>query len=579
VLLQNDVTSALYSLSTVLEVLKNVTEGDADVLHLTLTASFDLCEAMLKKNCEHELKESICYALLNIATDGAAVKRRSQLAAVLPLSISKHAAYILVQLCHGCHAQWRAAFLERVRQVWPKCSRPLQYALCSITFNEDGAEGAHASRALTSSSDFTRSSIYENPACRCHYEPPSRRHSRSRSRTPERSSRIHERSHRRSRSTRRARSRSKSRSRTQQQQQQHRRHKSQSSRRCSDSMSRSSSSSRQQQQQQQQRRRESSSARSDVPSVANTTASAAPSAKWSKKQEVPTARSSAGSSTANAGHSNVALAIAAAPDAVAAIPNQVPLVSLTRNHETKAAEPPDMMDLSASEWNALKKAADSLKYDVKDKPSQLYFGKRLNLQSTQVKILCTEARVPTAPAQVLDEDEFYSIVEHIIKKAEEINYYVKEREIRVKQLKTRKNTNTNTISGSSSTDSTCGDRSSVGPTAAAVPVAVPSSSSERSMSPQHGRCSAKVKVEHDAVGTTAATAIASATFIDGDSTAAEYRHSYAANRVSDPQEHSNATTVNGGAHVYNGMPQQVKRTILLQLSCHLCVRCDLLWQS
>jgi hypothetical protein len=92
--------AALYSLSTVLEVLQNVTEGQADVLHLTLTACFDLCEALLKQNCEHELKESICYALLNIVTNST-VEHRG-LAAVLPATITKHAAYTLVQLCHGC---------------------------------------------------------------------------------------------------------------------------------------------------------------------------------------------------------------------------------------------------------------------------------------------------------------------------------------------------------------------------------------------------------------------------------------------------------------------------------------------
>jgi hypothetical protein len=232
-----------------------------------------------------------------------------------------------------------------------------------------------------------------------------------------------------------------------------------------------------------------------------------------------------------------------------------------------------MMDLSANEWNALKKAADSLKYDVKDKPSQLYFGKKLNLKSTQVKILCTEARVPTAPAQVLDEDEFYSIVEHIVKKAEEIEYYVKERNDRVQQLKAGKNTNTNS---GSSTASCCGESTGIEAAAAVpAPVAVLSSSSERSMSP-HDVYPAKIKVEHDTEHTAAATTAPSATIIR-DTTAAEYRN-------------DNATTGHGNAYTYNGVPLQVGHTVLHEalklpsckrdVSCtvrllhHLSMRCD-----
>jgi hypothetical protein len=555
----------------VLKVLQRVVTGAQ--LQQTLVTCFDLCVVTLKRNCQHELKERICYALLHIAANTAPERSDSD---PLPASIRQQAGYTLMHLCNGCRGGWMREFLQSVRRALQSCSTDVTGVLqnllggdtthraserCELSDHshpKHTARPSHtdrAGRAQTSSisghSD-ARSSIYENSARRTsHYEPASRRHSRSRSRTAERSSRTHERARSRTseRSTRgraRSRSRSRSRSRTQQQQQQQqRRHKSQSSRRRSDSRSRSSSSSRQQQQ---QRRRDSSSARSDAPSVANTTASAAPSAKWSKKQEAPTARASS-SSTAHTGHSKVALAIAAAPDAVAAIPNQVPLVSLTRNHETKAAEPPDMMNLSANEWNALSKAADKLKYDVKDKPSQLYFGKKLNLKSTQVKILCTEARVPTAPAQVLDEDEFYSIVEHIVKKAEEIEYYVKERENRVRQLKTGKNANTNTNS-SSNIGSCCGEGSSARH-AAAVPASVPilSSSSERSMSP-HDVCSSKVKVEHDALHTAAAT-IDSGTAIDSGTTAAEYRN-------------GDATAGYGDAYTYSGVPQQVRYAIIVK---------------
>jgi hypothetical protein len=218
-----------------------------------------------------------------------------------------------------------------------------------------------------------------------------------------------------------------------------------------------------------------------------------------------------------------------------------------------------MMDLSANEWNALKKAASKLKYDVKDKPSQLYFGKKLNLKSTQVKILCTEARVPTAPAQVLDEDEFYSIVEHIVKKAEEIEFYVKERESRVKQLKTGKNTNTNS---GSSTASCCGESTGVEAAAAVpAPVAVLSSSSERSVSP-HDVHASKVKVEPETVDTAAATT-ASATAADSGTTAAEYRDGYATSG-GDVQRYRDATAGYGDAYTYNGVPQQVRYAILVK---------------
>jgi hypothetical protein len=214
-----------------------------------------------------------------------------------------------------------------------------------------------------------------------------------------------------------------------------------------------------------------------------------------------------------------------------------------------------MMDLSVSEWKAFKTAADKLQYDVKDKPSQLYFGKKLNLKNTQVKILCSEARVPTAPAQVLDEDEFYSIVEHIVKRAEEIEHYVKERDDRVKQLKTGKNTNTNTNSGSS-TSSCCGEGTGVEHAAAvAVPVAVLSSISERSMSP-HDVCSSKVKIEHATVDIAAATATA----VDDDATAAEYTNGYAANGVNSTQQHSDDSTGYGHAYFCNEESQQVGRT-------------------
>eukprot|EP00953_Heterococcus_sp_UTEX-ZZ885_P013233 7563-Heterococcus_DN1.PRE.3 len=196
------------------------------------------------------------------------------------------------------------------------------------------------------------------------------------------------------------------------------------------------------------------------------------------------------------------------------------------------------MDLSANEWNALKKAADSLKYDVKDKPSQLY------------------SRVPTAPAQVLDEDEFYSIVEHIVKKAEEIEYYVNGRENRVKQLKTGKYTNTNS---SSSTGSCCGEGSSVGHAAAvSAPVPVLSCSSERSVLP-HDVCSSEVKVEPDTLHT-AAAAIDSGTPTDSGTTAAEYRDGYATSG-GDVQRYRDATAGYGDAYTYNGVPQQLNNHV------------------
>jgi hypothetical protein len=256
---------------------------------------------------------------------------------------------------------------------------------------------------------------------------------------------------------------------------------------------------------------------------------------------------------------SAARAVAAAADAVAAIPNRVPLTALTRNHETKAAEPPDMMGLSVSEWSALKTAVDKLEDNGSDKPSQLYFGKKLNLKSTQVKILCTEARVPTAPAQVLNEDEYYSIIEHIQIRADEIEHYVKARDDAVKQLAASTGNNSTNSSSSSSGDAT----------AVSEPVAVLSTSSERSTSSHHGVCSVRQReLEH-------ATSTAASTTAVGTN-ATEYRYECAANgaSASDTQQHSDtiAASYSSDGYKHNRLPQQVLLLALQLFIIPICAR-------
>jgi hypothetical protein len=109
-----------------------------------------------------------------------------------------HAAYTLSQLCYGCRADWMAELLNRIRSVWPNCSRDLQYVLCSITNRNEtvaataavaGAQGTTQSRQR-SRSPVRRSSDHAEPAParRTHYEPsPRRSHSYSSSYSSSRS--------------------------------------------------------------------------------------------------------------------------------------------------------------------------------------------------------------------------------------------------------------------------------------------------------------------------------------------------------------------------------------------------------
>jgi hypothetical protein len=180
-------------------------------LQQTLVTCFDLCVVTLKRNCQHELKERICYALLDMATT---VNTKRSDSDPLPASIRKQAGYTLMHLCNGCRGDWMHEFLQSVRRALQNCSTDVEDVLRNLSGGEtthrasercelsDHSHPKHtarpshtnrAGRAQTSSisghSD-ARSSIYENPARRTsHYEPASTRHSRSRSRssTPERS--------------------------------------------------------------------------------------------------------------------------------------------------------------------------------------------------------------------------------------------------------------------------------------------------------------------------------------------------------------------------------------------------------
>jgi hypothetical protein len=179
--------------------MRRVWSGPPDLLSDTLGTCFQICEFTLKGNQKHYLKEGICYALLHIATNNAVA--HSEYAAVLPTSITMHAAYVLSHLCYGCRADWMPNLLNTIRSVWPNCSRDLQYVLGSIINRTDTAPAA-----ATQDTTRPRQQRSRSPVRRSHHEHAARSSDHT---EPVHARRTHyEQSHRRSYSSSRSRSRS-----------------------------------------------------------------------------------------------------------------------------------------------------------------------------------------------------------------------------------------------------------------------------------------------------------------------------------------------------------------------------------